>query len=300
MALRDPRTGSPLKNNTTNPGTGMSATGSITLSAGDLILVVYAIRGATTVTISDNLTGSYTALGAAGTGTGRAYGFFRVATGSGTLTSVSTSHSNTTNDAALMVCVFEGPFRDTASVLDKNPTQTNDSTSAYTCPATGTLSQTSELVVGYMAQGNGAASGSYGANNGFTVHADATSGTGSNTVSGAVCYLKVDATTTQTPEFTNATATSGVVSTASFKTTIQDTTFSMSGVATAAFGSGEEIKVSKINSYAVLEYANTSVSKLNTYAVLSPPLLQVSKLNVYAVLTENTATRRRCMSIVKM
>ncbi len=275
MAQKDPRTGSPFTNTATNPGTGIAATGSVSVSVGDLVFVNYAIRGAVTVTVTDNLGNTYYALAAPGSGTGRAYGFYSIVTSAGTLTTVTGAHTSSSLDAAIIVAVFEGPFYGYPTGLDKNPSAVADSTSPFTGAQTGTLSYSDELVIGWMAQGNGAAGGSYGANNSFTVHGDATTGTGTNTCSGAICYLKVSATTTRTPEFTNATSTSGSIGTASF-------------VAAAA-----ELRVPKLNSYGILEVTDQRVAKLNSYVILDDPKLQVTKLNAYAVLTEVEASDRR-------
>lgn len=216
MAFGDPRSGSPLKNNSTSPGTGITASGSISFQSGDLIIILYVLRTALTITVTDNLSGSYTALNAGTTNNARQYPFFRVASSSGTLTSVSGSHSSTSADAVIIGAVFEGSFA--SSALDANPTTLSDNTSPYTCPATGVLTQADELVLGFQSQGNGGTVAGYGANNGFTIHGAETSGTGANTLSGAMCYLAVSSTASVTPEVTQSFAnTGGHAGTASFK-----------------------------------------------------------------------------------
>ena len=206
-----------LENQSTSPGTGISATGSIACSVGDLIVTLYAFRTAVTPTVSDNQGGgNHTALNAGTATNGRAYPFYKRVTTAFTLTSVTAAHTSDTADAAIMVMVFEGPFD--ASPLDQNPAFTStDNTSPFDCPTSGTLSQADELVLGFRAQGNGAANGNYGAGNSFTIGVDASSGTGANTCSGAIVYRVVSATTSVAPQITASTNTNGNNGTASFK-----------------------------------------------------------------------------------
>jgi hypothetical protein len=132
----------------TNPA---AATGSVSVSVGDLIVAVFGENTSLTVgTVTDNLGNAYTAQDAgtdAGAATGRAY--LSVVSVAGTLTAVNAVATASANDASAVAAVFEGPF-DTSS-LDASPAAiSNDLASPYACPSTGTLVTAEELVIGWM------------------------------------------------------------------------------------------------------------------------------------------------------
>lgn len=129
----------------TNP---MPATGSVSVSVGDLVYVVISQQtNLTAGTTTDNLGNTYTPLHAGtdnGNTTGRDY-YSRV-TVAGTLTTINVAATASANDASVGALVIEGPFD--ASPLDANPAiQTSDVTSPLTCPSTGTLAQADEVVL---------------------------------------------------------------------------------------------------------------------------------------------------------
>ncbi|MGH6923620.1 MAG: WD40/YVTN/BNR-like repeat-containing protein [Propylenella sp.] len=201
-------------NQSANPAGGITASGSVAVVADDLIVVNYATRGAIAgLGITDNLGNAYTALPVAGSGAGRVQPFFARVTVPGTLTDVIAAHANSTNHAALVAAIFAGPFD--AAPLAKNPSPDTDSDSPYECPKTGDLPKDkNKLVVGFVAQGDGAAA--YNASVPFSLAGSATSGAGANTVSGAINYRVVTGSESQTPVFTTATNTSGSTGTAAF------------------------------------------------------------------------------------
>jgi hypothetical protein len=201
-----------LTNQSNNPAGGISAAGAIAVLPGDLIVVNYAGRGTMAgLGFTDNLGNNYGALNAAGSGNGRVQPFFAVVSNPGNLTTVTAAHAISTNDATLVVAVFEGPFQ---RGTDKNPACIADLNAPYVCPDTDKLGQASELVVGFVAQGDGAAA--YNAMLPFALADFATSGAGADTVSGAINYRFVTETNSQTPRFTTATQTSGSTGTATF------------------------------------------------------------------------------------
>ena len=196
----------------TNP-TSTSA-GSIAVNIGDLIFGVFGEQTSLTAggTVTDNLGNTYAYVSAgtdAGTNTARA--FYSRVTVAGTLTTVSIPATASANDAGIAVGVFEGPFA--TSPLDKAPTDvSNDLTTPYTGPATGTLAQADELVVSWFTT-NGAVTHTATAPN--TKSHQVSQGT---TVTLSLGYQVVAATTTVTPAWTSsATPTADVIGTASFK-----------------------------------------------------------------------------------
>jgi hypothetical protein len=202
-------------NNSANPGGGITASGAVNVAFNDLIVVNYAARSVMggPLAFTDNLGNVYAPLSVASSGAGRVQPFFSRVTVPGTLTDVIAAHANSTDDVALVVAIFAGPFD--AAPLAKNPSASSDSSSPYECPDTGTLaSGNNTLVVGVVAQGNGATA--YSSTSPFTLAGFASSGAGADTVSGAINYRVVTATESQTPRFTTATNTSGSTGTAAF------------------------------------------------------------------------------------
>lgn len=193
-----------------------SATGSVSVSVGDLVFGVVGQQtnltaGAGSTNPSDNLGNTYAWTNAgtdAGNATGRAY-YSRVTT-AGTLTQIDVTCTSSTNDASQCAAVFEGPF--TTSPLDANPANvSNDVTTPYTGPATGTLAQADEYIIAWYAKdGNSSLTGS-GSN---TLRANQNQST--NIATGVGGYV-VSATTTQTPAWTGTAPTVDVLGTNSFK-----------------------------------------------------------------------------------
>lgn len=193
-------------NSVTNPTV---ATGSVAVSIGDLVFVTMSQQtNLTASSCTDNLGNTYSAVNAgtdAGTVSIRSF-YARVTIG-GTLTQVNVAATASTNDASVVADVIEGPFL--TSPLDANPANTTDGTTPFTCPATGTLAQASEVVMAAIAiAGNQTvAATSPSLICGTVARSNASTGQSRHTVS---------ATSSVTPQFTGTSATSGQV-TASFK-----------------------------------------------------------------------------------
>lgn len=198
----------------TNP---FDATGSVTVAVNDLIVVAYAERSTLSgTTVTDNLGNTYTAQNAgsdAGNSAGRAW--FSLVTVAGTLTAIHLAATGSTDDAAIFAGCFAGAFA--VSPLDANPANvTNDITTPFVGPASGTLAQADELIVAWWSTTNGDTA--MAISSPFTLAVQAASGTGANTTSGALAREVVAATTTQTPSWTGAvTPASDVLGTMSFK-----------------------------------------------------------------------------------
>src|SRR5215207_7680614 len=188
----------------TSPGTGLAATGSVTVALGDLILCHLATRGPLSINqrvASDNLGNKYFPIYTTRTGATSFDSIIwaAVATVAGTLTSVQQSQVSDTGDSGFGVSVFEGPFlSDYAAVDIVSNTGAAGSTSPQSAPASGVLSQADELVVGFFVQGNGTATSNYSATAPWSLGATAGT-TGSGSISGAMVYRAVAATTSVTP-----------------------------------------------------------------------------------------------------
>lgn len=191
-------------NNMTNAG--------ISVSVGDLVFAVVGQQtNLTTTGCSDNLGNTYTAVDAgtdAGAVTARAF-YARVTT-AGTLTTVTAAATASSNDFAGVAAVIEGPFA--TSPLDAHPANiTSDITSPFNCPATGTLAQADEVVIGWGAANQNTSWGSVEPN---SVAANANQSTNVKVVVG---YQAVSATTSVVPVFTAASnPTQAILGTASF------------------------------------------------------------------------------------
>lgn len=197
-----------------------AATGSVSVSVGDLIVVVIAERAANTSTaVTDSLGNTYTQQNS-GTVSGNigAHAFWSRATNAGTLTSVTATCTASGADGAIGAVVFEGPF--VSSPLDASPANAVDNTSPYLGPASGTLAQADELVAGWWCGANGMATAALGG--GWTVRTNPNTGTGNNTVGAAIGSITVAATTSVQPSWTAGTApAANALGTMSFK---KDTT----------------------------------------------------------------------------
>jgi hypothetical protein len=172
-----------------------------TISAGDLVFVAYAeVTGTTATGCTDNLGNTYSALTSGSTTSV----YYTVATTGGACTpAIATTAS--ARDASIVVGCYKGPFDGTP--LDKNPAVTaSDNAEPYTAPATGTLAQADELIVGYfLAFNNGEASYDTPSP---SARGDAMVAIGTaNTTSGALTSKVVAATTTLTFELSGGTGT---------------------------------------------------------------------------------------------
>lgn len=197
----------------TGPSVGSSnaLAGSVSVAVGDLVFVAFAQQTALTASsVSDNLGNSYSAINVgtdAGVVTGRAF-YSRVTVG-GTLTSVSVAATSSTNDFAGLAAVIEGPVQ--ASPLNANPANgSNDTASPFTCPATGSLSMSHQVVLCACMHDNNVS----------------LSATSPNLLAGeanranaavAIGYQLVSSTSTISPEFTGTNPAANVLITASFR-----------------------------------------------------------------------------------
>jgi hypothetical protein len=170
-------TGSNAANATTNP---FAVSAGFTVAAGDLVVVCYAERGNITGgTCTDGLGNTYTefnAGGDAGSGTVKAY--WSLITNAGTCTP-SVAATASSNDIGIAAARFEGPFQ--SPYIDANPAISL----TITFPATGTLTQADELVIGYFGSSNGPSNPPTWGNS-FTHAVTGSSGTGANTHGGSI------------------------------------------------------------------------------------------------------------------
>jgi hypothetical protein len=194
----------------TNP---FSATGSVAVSIGDVVVAVLSEQTSLTVTtVSDNLGNSYTAQNAgtdAGNVTGRAY-WFRI-TSAGTLTSVDATTTGSTDNVVFTAVVYQGPFD--PSPLDANPgNASNALTSPFSCPASGALAAQYQMIVAWMSTTTAAA---YSATAPLVLDSDQASSTVAHVVIGS---MVVSSTASVTPVFSaGSNPAADVLGTLSFK-----------------------------------------------------------------------------------
>lgn len=194
---------------------------SVSVTNGDWIVIAIAdqiLGTAITVakTAGTSTIGTITQLSGPSTSTVRLTKWYVNVTGSGTLT-LTFTHDNSAGKRAAVLAAFPSI---SASPLDINATNTTDGTSQYDGPASGTLAQANELVVGLFAfagpsTDNIAVVGSTDA----VVISDGTSG-GSATANATLYMIAraVEVTTTVTQSMTDATSNrAGVQGLASFK-----------------------------------------------------------------------------------
>jgi hypothetical protein len=207
-------------------GGAMAATGSVAVAIGDLIVATFSEVGANSVTsCTDSLhtPTTYTAQNAGTLSTVGGRCFYFIATLAGTLTSVTGTGAAGTDDFAAAAAVFQGPFN--TPVVDINATNVTDTTSPFSCPATGTLNQASELIIGWFALTRGQTITLATAPFLLAVNSASAAGNAASSCSSALGYQKVNATTTQTSVFTDASGTfnGGVLGTLTFKLGAQNT-----------------------------------------------------------------------------
>jgi hypothetical protein len=198
-------------NSATGASTGTSVSTqatstSLTVSVGDLVVVGYAYRTNSPVTITDNLSNTWTALtdknGVSNT-EGMSYTIVTVA---GTMTP-QMNFTAVTSSKTIYAAQIAGPFA--SSVLDINPAVASVSAGTVNGNATGTLSQGPEIAISYA---------NHGANTGLAVSGSFTLITSigiSTNLQGGLSYLVVNDTTSLTPSWT-VTA-NGFIGSATFK-----------------------------------------------------------------------------------
>ncbi len=207
-------------------GTTITATLSATVAAGDVVVVAVAdqMTSTTTVTINDSVGGNtWTALSGPTTNTIRANKWYSVLTNGGASMVITATFTSQTASRAIAAAAWSaGLF--SASPLDRNVTNANDSTTPFSCPTSGTLAQANEIVLAFT----------YSAGNtGFTatspnllaVSVASSGGGAAGNAAVAIGYQVVAATTAVIPVFAGTSRTS-VQGTASLK-------YNTSGIKTA-------------------------------------------------------------------
>lgn len=204
-------------NNAKATGTTLTL-GPVTVTAGDIIVVLFGDQvGGSAPTINDDIGGNtWTALTGPTTNTARISKWYCIVTNGGSMTVTVTFGSSANARAGALGAWDSSIFG--ASPLDANPANANDSTSPYDCPATGTLAQADELVLGFCSRASNAALVAGGSELGIIeAHSSGSGGAGAN-ISVGLTYRKVTATTSIQPQMTGSSV-AGVAGTASFKIT---------------------------------------------------------------------------------
>lgn len=208
-----------------NVGATNDITGSVAISVGDLVFVVFAEQTSLTASgVTDNLGNTYTAQNAgndAGNVSGRS--FYARVTVAGTLTTATISATSSAHNWAGFAAIIEGPFSSTG-FLDANPANiTNDVTSPFTCPSTGTLANATEVVIAWAASDGNTA---WTATSPNTLAGQIVRGSSARAIIG---YQAVSATTAVAPDFATGNPTVDVLGTVSFRAAIQATPSGVSG-----------------------------------------------------------------------
>jgi len=182
------------------------------VAVGDLVVALMAQQTALTASgCTDNLGNTYVAQNA-GTLSGTTISgrlFYSRVTVPGTLSSVTIAATASANDFSCLCAVFTGPF--VTSPVDSSPANgTTDITTPYSCPASATLAQASELVIGWSANN---AAATWAASSPFTL----TNQTNQANTHAVISHLVTSATTAQTPAFTGTAPTATVLGTLTFK-----------------------------------------------------------------------------------
>ena len=190
-----------------------NATGSVAVAVGDLIVAVRSERLVNTVTSMSNAgdpAGTWTAINA-GTVSGiGCRAFYKVATSAGTLTTVTSAQTASGNHYSITVAVFEGPFL-ASGALDRAPANTTDAATPFTCAATTVLSQADELIVVGLGLTRGQTTGVTATAPLLLAGTSASGVNVSNSVSTAIGYQAVSATTSVTPVMASTGTINGAV-----------------------------------------------------------------------------------------
>ncbi len=192
----------------------VASTGNVNAAVGDYIIVAVADQmGGPAPTISDVSSNTYTALSGPTTNTVRASKWYSKVTNplAGSISAVFTSANAS---RAIVAAVWDGALF-SATPLDTNVTNANDSTTPFNCPTSGTLAQANEMVVGFtFSAGNTDFTAT--APNLLAVSVASTGGGAAGNSAVAIGYQYVTATTAVVPVFAGTSRTS-VQGTCSFK-----------------------------------------------------------------------------------
>lgn len=178
--------------------TPFSATGSVAVSVGDLVIAVFGeVTDLTVTDVSDDLGNTYTAQNA-GTDQGSITGrmFYSRVTNAGTLTTISATCTASPNNVAFPCAVFEGGFA--TSPLDANPANTTGFSTTVSCPASGTLAAGTKLVIAWNAANSVAAQSATSPN----ILAINENTSGSQAPTASIGYQVVSTTDSVSPVFT--------------------------------------------------------------------------------------------------
>jgi hypothetical protein len=194
-------------------GTTITATLSAAVVAGDLVVIVLAdqMTSTTTPTISDSAGGNTWTSIRTSTNTVRQSAFYCVVTNGASALVITATFTSQTASRSLAACAWDNTFFG-ASPLDVNPVNATDSVTPFTCPLTGTLAQTSELVLSFVSSAGVTGFTATSPNLlGISVPSAGTTTAGSSC---AIGYQVVAATTSIAPVFagTSRTSVEGVCS----------------------------------------------------------------------------------------
>jgi hypothetical protein len=187
----------------------------VTANVGDLVYALFVEETNLTVSgVTDNLGNTYTALNAgtdAGAVTARA--FYSKVTISGALTTVTFAATSSADNCIGLAVLIQGPI----TALDKNiANSTSDITSPFSAPATGSLTQASEIVVSWGA--TNLTAGLAASSPMTLLVTDTVAG-----LRGSIASKLVSSTTTTTPVFTGTNPTQAIFGTSTFKAALTDT-----------------------------------------------------------------------------
>lgn len=194
------------------------ASGSVAVQPRDLVVVMVAEAAKNTATtVTDNLGQVYTATNAGTLSNvvgGRAY--YRAVTVAGTLTAINVTMVNSSADYAVSAAVFAGPC--ITAPLDRSPANGIDEVTPFSCPPTGVLTQSRELIFAGLALFRGQTAVTATAPLILAVNRASAAANSTNSVSAAVGYQITNSTGSVTPVFSApGSITGGVEITASFR-----------------------------------------------------------------------------------
>jgi hypothetical protein len=202
------------------------ATTAMNISAGDIVVVAVADQmGGAAPTLTDSVGGNtWTALSGPTTNTIRASKWYSIITNGGASMTVTATFASATASRAIVAAAWSGALF-SASPLDTNVVNANDSVTPFTCPSSGTLGQANEIVLAFNFAA-GATVVTATSPNLLAISVASNSGGAAGNASVAIGYQVVAATTAVAPVFAGTSRTS-VQGTGSLK-------YNTSGVKSAA------------------------------------------------------------------
>lgn len=197
-------------------------TGAFSVAANDLCIAAFAdLVGSTAPSITSSPTSTWTALSGPTTSTVRLSWWFSVmSSGNASTTATFTTISSAAARAGAVSCFAAASTA--ATPKDVNPVNTTDATSTYNGPASGTLAQANEWIVGVYAWAGVSTSTTATTGSWLDLTGTAIGTTGGSAATNVKLYMQyqsVTATTTQTPGATNSVNAAGAQGTVSFKRT---------------------------------------------------------------------------------